>query len=84
MALYLDVHKHVDATIEEVRAAHERDLAVQERHDVEYLQYWVDEETGTIFCLFEGPSAEAGERVHDEAHGLTAGEIYEVVDGDAH
>lgn len=83
MGLYMDVHRHVDATVEEVRAAHELDLEVQERHGVEYKKYWVDEDSGTIFCLFEGPSSEAGKTVHEEAHGLTTDEIYEVVDGDA-
>lgn len=84
MALYMDIHKHLDATVEEVRQAHERDLEVQERHGVEYRKYWIDEDTGTVFCLFEGPNEAAGEKVHEEAHGLTADEIYEVVDGDAH
>lgn len=84
MGLYMDVHRHVDATVEEVRAAHELDLEVQERHGVEYRKYWIDEDTGTVFCLFEGPSEEAGRTVHEEAHGLTTDEIYEVVDGDAH
>lgn len=83
MSLYMDVHRHVDATVEEVREAHERDLEVQERHGVEYEKYWIDENSGTIFCLFEGPSEEAGEKVHEEAHGLTADDVYEVVDGDS-
>jgi len=83
MPLYMDVHRHVDATLAEVREAHERDLEVQERYDVDYKKYGVDDETGTIFCLFEAPSKEAGTNVHDEAHGLTTDEIYRVVDGDA-
>lgn len=82
MSLFMDVHREVDATVEEVRAAHERDLDEQDRHGVEYKKYWIDEESGTVFCLFEGPSPEAGEQVHEEAHGLTADEVYEVVDGD--
>ena len=32
--------------------------------------------------LFEGPSKEAGEKVHKEAHGLTADEIFEVEQGE--
>ena len=84
MALYMDVHRHVDATLEEVQEAHALDLEVQEDHGVDYRKFWVDEEHGTIFCLFEAPSATAGETVHEEAHGLTADEIHEVVDGDAY
>lgn len=78
MPLYMDVHRDVDATLEEVEDAHELDLETQDAHGVRYKRFWMDEDSGTVFCLFEGPSKEAGETVHDEAHGLTADEIYEV------
>lgn len=42
----------------------------------------MDEDDGTIFCLFEGPNKEAGEKVHEEAHRLTADEIHEVQEGE--
>ena len=81
MPLYMDVHRNVDATLEDVEEAHELDLEFQDDHDVEYKRYWVDEETGTIFCLFEGPSKEAGDAVHEEAHGLVADETFNVSEG---
>ena len=81
MPLYMDVHRNVDATLEDVEEAHELDLEFQNDHDVEYKRYWVDEETGTIFCLFEGPSEEAGDAVHEEAHGLVADETFNVSEG---
>lgn len=81
MSLYIDVHRDVDATLEDVREAHEHDLEVQDEYGVDYKRYWVDEESGTVFCLFEGPSKEAGNTVHEEAHGLVADEIYEVEEG---
>jgi len=34
-----------------------------------------------VHCLVESPSEEAAERVHREAHGLVADEIYEVKEG---
>lgn len=80
MPLYMDVHRDVDASIEEVEEAHELDLETQDEYDVEYKKYWVDEERGAVFCLFEGPSKEAGEKVHEQAHGLTADEIFEVAE----
>lgn len=80
MPLYMDIHRNLDATVEDVEAAHELDLDKQEEHEVAYKKFWVDEGTGTVFCLFEAPSAEAGECVHAEAHGLTADEIFEVVE----
>ena len=79
MPLYMDIHKNVDgATAEAVAQAHERDLATQGQYGVSYEKYWLDESSGTIFCLVEAPSKEAAERVHREAHGLVADEIYEV------
>ncbi len=81
MPLFMDIHRDVEGSFEDVVGAHEMDLEKQEEHGVEYKHFWMDEEEGTVFCLFEGPSKEAGERVHEEAHGLTADEIHEVTEG---
>lgn len=64
----MDVYKNIDTSVEEVIEAHQKDVEVQEKYGVEYKRYWVDEDDGTIFCLFEGPNKEAGEKVHEEAH----------------
>jgi hypothetical protein len=68
------------ATGEAVAAAHLKDLETQEKYCVKYIKYWLDENTGTIFCLVEAPNKEAAECVHREAHGLTADEIHEVTE----
>lgn len=81
MPLYMDVHRNVDAAAADVVEAHRRDVEVQDRHGVTYQRYWIDEDGGAVFCLFEGPSKEAGEAVHRDAHGLVADEIYEVREG---
>ena len=82
MALFMDVHDHVEGlTAEAVRGAHQRDLAVQEKYGVDYKQYWFDEDTGRVFCLVEAPNAEAAKTVHKEAHGLLADDIVEVQQG---
>jgi len=79
MPLYMDIHKKVEgATEEAVAVAHFKDLEVQAKYGVNYKKYWVDESTGTIFCLVEAPDKETAERVHREAHGLLADEIHEV------
>jgi hypothetical protein len=79
MALYMDIHKKVDGVTESALAeAHQKDLDVQKKYGVEYKKYWLDEGSGTIFCLVEAPNKEAAERVHREAHGLVANEIFEV------
>lgn len=81
MPLYMDIHKHVDgATDAAVAEAHLKDLETQAKYGVKYIMYWLDESTGTIFCLAQAPSKEAAEKVHSEAHGLKADEIYEVVE----
>ena len=41
----------------------------------------MDESNGKIFCLVDAPDAETAAKVHREAHGLVADEIYEVIEG---
>ena len=82
MPLFMDIHYRVAGlTALGVAQAHMRDLEVQARHRVRFLNYWYDERSGRVFCLFEGPSAEAGDACHREAHGLIADEITEVSEG---
>jgi class 3 adenylate cyclase len=78
MPLYLDVHEVPGATAADLRKAHEADVAVQGKYGVDYRKYWLNEKCGKVFCLVEAPNAEAAERVHREAHGLTAQKIIEI------
>jgi hypothetical protein len=82
MPLFMDVH-NIDGgvSIDDVAKAHMADLQTQDRYDVRYLRYWVDEAQGKIFCLVEAPSAEASSTVHREAHGLVADEVFQVQEG---
>jgi hypothetical protein len=83
MALYMDVHTIAGGVaIGDVEQAHAADLATQDKHDVQYLRYWVDEPNGKVFCLVEAPSAEAASLVHKEAHGLVADDVFEVKEGE--
>jgi len=82
MPLYMDVHSlDGQVAMSDVAEAHQADLLTQGKFGVNYRQYWVDEAGGKIFCLVEGPSAEAAAAVHREAHGLVADEIHEVKEG---
>ena len=82
MPLFMDVHDKVDGlTAEAVAGAHKRDLEVQEKYGVNYLQYWFDEGSGQVFCLVDAPDAGAAEAVHREAHGLVADHITPVQEG---
>ena len=79
MALFMDVHSIEGGVSEaDVAKAHAADLEAQSRYGVSYLRYWVDEGAGKIFCLVDAGSAEDAHRVHREAHGLVADEIYTV------
>jgi hypothetical protein len=83
MPLFMDVHNMGEGgvTAKDVADAHMKDLEVQGAYGVNYKNYWVDEKAGKIFCLVEAPDAETARRVHSEAHGLVADEIYEVQEG---
>ena len=82
MPMFMDVH-HLDGgvTAADVAGAHAKDVETQEQYGVNYQHYWVSEEQGKIFCLVEAPDADTAAKVHREAHGLVADEIYPVTQG---
>lgn len=83
MPMFMDVHNNVPegTTTEDVAGAHAADLKVQDKYDVNYINYWFDEKARKIFCLVEAPDADAARACHSEAHGLVADETFEVVQG---
>lgn len=76
--MYIDRHDAPGISPEELAAAHQQDLEVQAAHDVRYHSYWFDPANGTVFCLAEGPSSQAIEAVHKQAHGEMATSIIEL------
>lgn len=78
MPLYMDRHDLPGITPEELADAHTRDVEVQEKYGVRYHTYWFDPGNGSVFCLAEGPSKQALEDVHREAHAQLAGTIVEL------
>jgi len=79
--MYLDRHDLPGISPEELADAHYQDVAAQDAHDVRYHTYWFDPEDGSVFCLAEGPSREAIEAVHRQAHGELASTIIELEPG---
>jgi hypothetical protein len=68
MATFMDVHDgFVGVTAQQLREAHERDLAVEGDEGVHFAHAWLDPEIGKVFCLSTGPTKEAVMRVHDRA-----------------
>ncbi|MDQ1628158.1 MAG: hypothetical protein QOI54_1902 [Actinomycetota bacterium] len=78
MAKFMDVHSgFVGVTEEQLREAHERDLALEGEEGVHFERAWLDPESGKVFCLSTGPSKESVQRVHERA-GHPTTEVYEV------
>ena len=82
--LYFDVH-HLGAgkvKAAGVAEAHQKDLAVQGKYNVNFINYWVDEKLGVVMCLAESPDAKSMISVHREAHGLIPDEVHKVQQGE--
>jgi len=81
--LFIDIHElgPGNVTAEAVAGAHEKDLATQGQYHVNFINYWVDEKSGKVFCLAEAPSADAVIKTHKNAHGLVPATVLEVEQG---
>ena len=78
MTKFMDVHSgFVGVTAEQLKAAHEADLAIEADEGVHFERAWLDPEKGKVFCLASGPSLEAVLRIHERA-GHPTSEIYEL------
>lgn len=84
-AAFIDIHQFGPGkvTTAAVAEAHRADLAAQGKHGVNFVNYWVDEEHGTVYCLSEAPDAHSVVDTHREAHGLLPSQILSVVNGQA-
>jgi AraC-like DNA-binding protein len=78
MPIFMDYHKDLDVTVEDVKAAHTADLATQAKYKVKNLKYWINEQDGTMFCLMEAPDEESCARMHEASHGNLACSIREI------
>ena len=76
MPMFMDVHSgFIGVTAQQLKEAHERDLAVEADEGVHFERAWMDPEAGKVFCLATGPSKEAVLRIHTRA-GHPTPEIY--------
>ena len=80
---YIDVHHFAPGSVsfEDVAAAHAKDLATEDKYGVQFIQYWVDEKKGDVYCLSSAADTNDIIETHREAHGLLPQEIYQVSDG---
>lgn len=82
--LFLDIHQlgAGNVTAAAVADAHKKDLAVQGKYGVNFINYWVDEKAGVVLCLSEAKNAQSVINTHKEAHGLIPAEIRSVKQGE--
>jgi hypothetical protein len=74
----MDVHSgFIGVTEDQLREAHQCDLAIEATEGVHFERAWLDPASGKVFCLSSGPSRDAVLRVHEKA-GHPTEEIYEV------
>ena len=81
--LFLDIHElgPGNVTAEAVGEAHQKDLATQGEYKVNFINYWVDEKSGKVFCLSEAPDKDAVIATHQHAHGLVPAKVLSVKQG---
>ena len=76
--LFMDRHEFEKITAADIAAAHLKDLEVQGRHGVHFLNYWFDEVRQHAFCLASGPDIDAVQTAHRESHGMVPAQVIEV------
>ena len=81
---FLDVHYSGagNVTAKDVAAAHQKDLAVEGKYGVNFINYWVDEKQGVVMCLSEAKDSASVILTHKEAHGLMPAKVLKVKQGE--
>ncbi|MDE3212996.1 MAG: DUF4242 domain-containing protein [Bacteroidota bacterium] len=81
--LFLDVHEFGpgNVTAAAVANAHKKDLAIEKKYGVNFINFWVNEKQGVVMCLSEAPDSNAVIKTHLEAHGLLPVYVSEVQQG---
>lgn len=78
MPQYMDVHYGMKGiTADQLREAHQADLAIEQDESVHFERAWADPDSGVVYCLSEAPSADAVQRIHERA-GHRADEVHAV------
>ncbi|MFG2863154.1 SCO4226 family nickel-binding protein [Streptomyces sp. ISID311] len=78
MPKFMDIHRGMEGlTADQLKAAHQADLAIEAQEGVHFEHAWADPDSGDVFCLSDAPSAGAVQRVHERA-GHKADEIHPV------
>jgi hypothetical protein len=81
---FLDIHQlgPGNVTAAAVADAHKKDLAVEAKHGVHFVNYWVDEKEGVVVCLSQATDSNKVIETHKEAHGLIPAVTLKVKQGE--
>jgi hypothetical protein len=76
--LYIDVHHLGPGKVkfEDVAKAHAKDLAVEKKYGVHFINYWVDEADGNVYCLSTAADSQSIRKTHATAHGMLPDQIF--------
>lgn len=82
--LFLDIHYlgEGNVTAKAVETAHKKDLAIQRKYNVNFINYWVNEKEGVVMCLSEAKDSVSVINTHKEAHGMLPNRVIKVKQGE--
>ncbi|HUQ49833.1 MAG TPA: nickel-binding protein [Terriglobales bacterium] len=79
MPTFIDRHSVAKGTrLGDILAIHDKDLAVEDKHQCKGRTFWMDEERGFVTCLIDAPTKDSVIAMHAEAHGDLPTDIMEV------
>jgi len=80
---FLDIHEFGPGKVaaKDVADAHQKDLATEGKYGVNFINYWVDEGQGQVFCLSQASDSASIKKTHKEAHGLLPVRVLQVTQG---
>ncbi|MFK4099678.1 SCO4226 family nickel-binding protein [Streptomyces sp. NPDC019531] len=79
MTRFMDIHHGMQGiTAEQLQQGHDAAAAGEREEGVHFEHAWADPESGTVYCLSEGPSPEAVRRAHERGGADTPDEIHAV------
>jgi Protein of unknown function (DUF4242) len=71
-----------NVSAKDVAEAHKKDLAVESKYGVNFINYWVDEKEGMVMCLSQAKDSTSIIQTHKEAHGLLPAYVLKVKQGE--
>jgi hypothetical protein len=77
---FIDVHdlEPGNVTLNDVAAAHQKHRATENKYDLNFIRFRVDERKGKVYCLSSAKDTRPIIHTHTEAHGLLASSIFKV------